>query len=99
MPMGATSLITIQFTPLEVAQATRVVGACGKPQGSLPARAALGAMRSGVRREIADGVAALRKVILEELESGLTLRPQAVAVPVEQIAAAVSASVAESLAT
>jgi len=45
------------------------------------------------------GLAALRKIILEELDSGVALRPQPASVPEEQVAAAVSASVAESLAT
>jgi hypothetical protein len=52
-----------------------------------------------VIQSIEAGTEALRKIILEELESGDALRPHAVVVPEEQIAAAVSASVAESLAT
>jgi len=99
MPMGAKSLISVQFSPLDGGRATKVAGACSKPRGSLLARGALGAIRSKVRQEIVDGVEALRKIILEELESGVALRPQPVVVPEEQIAAAVSASVAESLAT
>jgi hypothetical protein len=52
-----------------------------------------------VIREIEAGTQALRRIILQELDSGVTLRPQPVVVPVEQVAAAVNASVAESLAT
>jgi hypothetical protein len=76
-----------------------VLGICSKPEGNILARAVLAAMRSKVIQSIEAGTEALRKIILEQLESGVALRPHAVAVPEEQVAAAVSASVAESLAT
>jgi uncharacterized protein YndB with AHSA1/START domain len=99
MPMGTKSLVTVQFSPLDGGQTTKMTGACSKPQGSLLARGALGAIRSKVRQDIEAGVEALRKIILEELESGVAMSPQPILVPEEQVAAAVSASVAESLAS
>jgi len=99
MPMGAKSLVTTQFVPADGGQATRVLAICGKPQGNFLARGALGVVRSKVIQEVEAGLAALRKIILKELESGVALRPLAVPVPEDQVAASVSASVAESLAT
>jgi uncharacterized protein YndB with AHSA1/START domain len=99
MPMGTKSLITTQLISVAGGQSTKVLGICSKPEGNILARAALVVMRSKVIQSIEAGTEALRKIILEELESGVALRPQPVAVPEEQVAAAVSASVAESLAT
>jgi hypothetical protein len=97
--MGTKSLITTQLISVAGGQTTKVLGICSKPEGNILARAALVVMRSKVIQSIEAGTEALRKIILEELESGVALRPQPVAVPEEQVAAAVSASVAESLAT
>ena len=99
MPMGAKSLITTQLISVAGGQSTKVLGICSKPEGNILARAVLAAMRSKMIQSIEAGTEALRKIILEELEAGVALRPQAVVVPEEQVAAAVSASVAESLAT
>ena len=99
MPMGAKSLVTMRFIPIDRGQATKALGYCGKPSGNFVARSALRAVRSKVIQEVEAGMSALRTVILEELESGAALRPHPIVVPVEQVAAAVSASVAESLAT
>jgi len=99
MPMGAKSLITTQLISVAGGQITKVLGICSKPEGNLLARGALAVMRSKVIQTVEAGLAALRKIILEELESGVALRPVAVVVPEEQVAAAVNASVAESLAT
>lgn len=99
MPLGTKSLVTTRFVPIDAGQGTQVMGSCGKPQGSFLARTALVAARTGVIREIEAGTQALRRIILQELDSGVTLRPQPVLVPEEQVAAAVNASVAESLAT
>jgi uncharacterized protein YndB with AHSA1/START domain len=97
--LGAKSLVTTRFMPIDGGQGTRVMGSCGKPQANFLVRGALVAVRSGVFRQIEAGTEALRRIILQELDSGVTLRPQPVVVPDEQVAAAVSASVAESLAT
>jgi uncharacterized protein YndB with AHSA1/START domain len=97
--LGAKSLVTTRFMPIDGGQGTRVMGSCGKPQANFLVRGALVAVRSGVFRQIEAGTEALRRIILQELDSGVTLRPQPVVVPVEQVAAAVNASVAESLAT
>jgi len=99
MPMGAKSLITMRLSPAAGIEATNVLGICSKPQGNLLARGALGLARSKIIQEVEEGLVALRKIILEELESGAALRPHRFVVPEEQVAAAVSASVAESLAT
>jgi len=99
MPMGAKSLITMRLSPAAGVEATNVLGICSKPQGSLLARGALGVVRSKIIKQVEEGLMALRKIILEELESGVALRPHRFVVPEEQVAAAVSASVAESLAT
>jgi len=96
--LGAKSLVTTRFMPIDGGQGTRVMGSCGKPQANFLVRGALVAVRSGVFRQIEAGTQALRRIILQELDSGVTLRPQPVVVPEEQVTAAVSASVAESLA-
>ena len=99
MPMGAKSLITTLLIPVAGGQTTKVLGICSKPEGNLLARGALAVMRPKVIQTVEAGSEALRKIILEELESGVALRPQRVVVPEEQVVAAVNASVAESLAT
>ena len=97
--LGAKSLVTTRFMPIDGGQGTRVMGSCGKPQANFLVRGALVAVRSGVFRQIEAGTQALRRIILQELETGVALRPQPVVVTEEQVAAAVTASVAESLAT
>ena len=99
MPMGAKSLVTTKFIPIDGGQGTKVIAICGKPQGNLLARGALAAGRSKVIQSVQAGTDALQNIILDELESGVALRPHPVAVPEEQVAAAISASVAESIAT
>ena len=99
MPMGAKSLITTLLIPVAGGQTTKVLGICSKPEGNLLARGVLAVMRPKVIQTVKAGSEALRKIILEELESGVALRPQRVVVPEEQVVAAVNASVAESLAT
>ena len=95
MPMRTKSLITTQFISVDGGQATKVLGICGKPQGNFLARGALVAVRSKMIQTIEAGMQALRKIILEELETGVTLRPEPVAVPEDQVAAAVETSMAE----
>ncbi|MGH2620655.1 MAG: DUF2652 domain-containing protein [Anaerolineales bacterium] len=99
MPMGTTALISVRFIEVEGGQATRVLGICGKPEGNLLGRGVLTMSRSNVRKDIQRGLVALRETILHELESGAAVRPQAIHVPEEQVAAAVNASVAGSLET
>jgi hypothetical protein len=99
LPMGTKALITTRFIPVDGGKATKVIGICGWPQGSAIKRKIVGLFRGKMAEETQAGLDALVAKIMQELESGVTVRPQAVPVPEDQVAAAVSASVAESLAT
>jgi uncharacterized protein YndB with AHSA1/START domain len=99
LPMGTKALITTRFIPVDGGAATKVIGICGWPQGPLVKRKVVGMFRAKMAQETQEGLDLLRQKIMEELDSGVAVRPQAVVVPEEQVAAAVSASVAESLAT
>ena len=93
MPGGLTVRITIRLIPTETG--TRVLGLCSEPQGSLIARNVAKLARSRAQTSSQEGFDALREVIIEELESGKAVRPEASDVPPDQVTAAAQASLAE----
>ncbi len=90
---GLLGKITTRFIPIE--GGTRVVGLCGGLRGSVVARKMAGLMRAKVGAEFQEGVDTLREIIIQELESGAAVTPEATSVPADQIAAAAQASLSE----
>jgi len=92
-PAGLSVQITTRFIPIEAG--TRVVGLCSKPRGSIIARNVARLTRGRIKSETQQGFDALRKVIIEELESAAAVRLEAASVPLDQVTAAAQASLAE----
>ncbi|MCH8339832.1 MAG: DUF2652 domain-containing protein [Chloroflexi bacterium] len=93
MPGGLMVLITTRFIPID--GGTRVLGLCSKPQGSIIARNMAKLMRGKAQAESQKGFDALREVIVQELNIGAAVRPEASIVPADQVTAAARASLAE----
>lgn len=93
MPAGLTVLITTRFVPVE--GGTRVLGLCSKPQGSIVARNVAKLLIGRAQANSQKGVDTLREIIMKELDSGKTVRPEASSVPSDQVTAAAQASLAE----
>jgi hypothetical protein len=93
MPAGLSVIITTRFMPIE--EGTRVLGLCSNPRGSIVARNVAKLARGRAQSESQKGVDALKEIIIKELESGVAVRPEASSVPIDQVAAAAQASVAE----
>ena len=93
VPGGLTVLITTRFIPIE--GGTRVLGLCSKPEGSIVARNIAKLARGKAQADGQKRVDVLREVIMKELDSGATVRPEAFTVPAEEVTAAARASLAE----
>jgi hypothetical protein len=93
MPAGLSVTITTRFIPIE--GGTRVLGLCSKPQGSIVARNLAKFARGRAQSNSQKGVDALREIIIKELESGATVRPEATRVAPDQVTEAAKASLAE----
>ncbi len=93
VPGGLTVLITTRLIPIE--GGTRVLGLCSKPQGSIIARNMAKLMRGKAQAEGQKGFDALREAIMQELNTGAAVRPEASSVPADQVTAAARASLAE----
>jgi hypothetical protein len=93
VPFGLTISFTTRFIPIE--GGTRVLGICGRPEGSFIGRNLVRPMASKFRRDNQAEVEKLRKIIMKELESGETVRPETSSVASDQVAAAAQASLTE----
>ena len=93
MPGRLSVMITTRFIPIE--GGTRVLGLCSKPRGAMIARNLAKLARGQAQSNTQKGFDSLREVIIKELESGVSVRPEASSVPREQVAAAAKASLAE----
>ena len=93
IPGGALAMVTTGFTPTE--NGTRVIIVCGGLQGSVIARSKAKLMLGGFRADSQRTVETLRNIIIEELESGVTVRPSSSSVPASQVKEAAQASIAE----
>ncbi len=93
MGPGLSGTITVRFIPIE--GGTRVIGIGGQPQGPFIARKMAKLFRSKALKEIEQLGDDFREVVMRELESGTTVRPEASSVPGDQVTAAVRASLAE----
>ena len=92
MPAGLTVLITTRFVPVE--GGTLVLGLCSKPEGSIVARNVAKLLVGRAQANSQKGVDTLREIIMKELDSGKTVRPEASSVPSDQVTAAARASLA-----
>ncbi|MEE9215900.1 MAG: DUF2652 domain-containing protein [Anaerolineales bacterium] len=93
IPGGALAMVTTGFTPTE--NGTRVIMVCGGLQGSVIARSKAKLMLGRFRADSQRSVEALRNIIIEELESGVAVRPSSSSVPANQVKEAARASIAE----
>ncbi len=93
MPGGLSVIVTTRFIPVE--GGTRVVGLCSKPRGSIVARNLAKLAGGRAQSNTQKSYDALREVIIKELESGISVRPEASSVPSDQVTAAAQASLAE----
>lgn len=93
MGPGLSGIFTVRFIPIE--GGTRVIGIIGQPRGSIIRRGLARVFRSKVVKEVEEYGENFRKLILRELESGTTVRPEASSVPADQVTAAARASLAE----
>lgn len=93
MGPGLSGTITTRFVPIE--GGTRVIGLCGRLQGSIIARNMAKLHRGKTVSDTKQGVDALREIILRELEEGTTVRSEASMVPSEAVIAAARDSLAE----
>ena len=93
IPGGALAMVTTGFTATE--NGTRVIMVCGGLQGSVIARSKAKLLLGRFRADSQRSVEALRNIIIEELESGVTVRPSSSSVPANQVIEAAQASIAE----
>jgi hypothetical protein len=93
MPGGLSVNITTRFISVE--GGTRVVGLCSKPRGSVVGRNIARFARGRAQSNTQKSFDAIREVIIKELESGVSVRPEASSVPKDQVTAAAKASLAE----
>ncbi len=96
LPMGMTAMVTVRFEPIDGGQSTLVRQICGKPVGSLVLRTLANSapFKNKIIKGIELGVETLKAKIQEELDTGAAVRAEPVAVPEEQLRAAVQASLA-----
>jgi len=92
-PAGLTITITTRFIPIE--GGTRVLEICAKPQGSIVARNVAKLGSGKFKAESQRGAHALREIIMKELDSGKTVRPEASSVSPDEVSEAAQASLAE----
>jgi len=93
-PAGTSITWTIRLIPTD--QGTRVLSICGRLRGgNAISRSVVKLMTGMFARESQKGVDKLREVIMEDLESGTAVRPEAMNVAPGQITEAVKASLAE----
>ena len=93
MGPGLSGIITIRFIPIE--GGTRVIGIGGQPQGPFIARKMAKLFRRKALKQIEQLGDDFREVVMRELESGTTVRPEASSVPADQVTAAARTSLAE----
>jgi len=90
---GLSGTITTRFISTE--SGTHVIATAGRLQGSLIARNRFRLQQGKLADGFKKGVDGLRDFIIQELETGATVRPEASSVPAEQVTAAAQASLAE----
>ena len=90
---GLSGTITTRFIATE--GGTQVISILGRLQGSLIARKRFKLKQGKFVAGIQNGVDAFRDFIIQELETGATVRPEASNVPADQVTAAAQASLAE----
>lgn len=97
LPAGLACEITIRFSPSDDGRATRVRAAFGKPQGGFVPRTVMNLpmVKKMVKTGIEANWNALRQTIIEELNSGAAVRPEAIPVPIDDLRQAIKASLAE----
>ena len=90
---GLSGTITTRFIPTE--EGTRVISFFGRLQGSLIARNRFKLKQGKFVAGIQKSVDSFRDFIIQELETGATVRPEVSTVPGDQVKAAAQASLAE----
>ncbi len=93
MPGGLSVNITIRLIPIETG--TRVLGLCSEPRGSIIARNVAKLARRQAQTGSQKGFNALKEVIMNELDSGKAVRPEASSVSSDEVTAAAQASLAD----
>jgi Protein of unknown function (DUF2652) len=93
MGPGLLGTFTTRFVATE--GGTRVISTVGRLQGSAFARNKFKLQRGKFAIARQEAVDAFRDFIIQELETGATVRPEASSVPAEQVTAAAQASLAE----
>ena len=93
MGNGLSGTLTVRLVPTE--GGTRVMGILGQFQGPFIARNVARFMRGKLLKEIEQRGEDFREVIVQDLESGKAVRPEASSVPEDQVIAAAQASLAE----
>jgi hypothetical protein len=93
MPAGLKGLITLRFVATEAG--TKVITLCGNLEGPVIARKAASLIRGKAAADTLKSYDRLRDQIMQELESGESVTPEAATVSEDQVAAAVQASVTQ----
>ena len=93
MGNGLLGTLTVRLIPTE--SGTRIIGIVGQFQGPVIARTLARLARGKIVKEVEQGAEDFRDLVLQELESGKAVRPEASSVPEDQVTAAAQASLAE----
>ena len=93
MGPGLNGKVTFRFVPSETG--TRVMSICSKPEGSLIVRNMARLMRGKLLEAIKANNLKLTDIIMQELQAGTTVRPEATDVATDTVDAAVKASLGE----